>query len=63
MASKPCPGPDPCTHSDEEHEAFDAGLEAGLAGAHESGPSPYEGTPYDEDWRTGCALGTLVKED
>ena len=55
-----CPGG--CTHTDDEHRAFDEGLAAGEAGI-EFQACPYEDFGLREDWLTGHSVGVLNRDD
>lgn len=60
MTTTPCPHS--CDHTDAEHEAFDAGLEAGRT-IGETAKNPYRKS--DDlwwDWADGCAYGAILKE-
>jgi ribosome modulation factor len=51
--TKECPGG--CTHSDEQHKAFDEGLAAGEEGLSED-DCPYSDLYLREDWKTGFSV-------
>jgi len=53
----PCPGDQPCGHSDAEHKAFDLGLRAAEAGfKYESMPKHYDDDLL-EAWANGFGVG------
>ena len=52
---KSCPGPEPCGHSQAEHDAFDGGLRAGEHGAAETACT-FRGN-LREAWLTGHSVG------
>jgi ribosome modulation factor len=51
--------PNGCDHTDREHEAFDAGFEAGRSGVDQHA-CPYRGA-LAEDWLDGHSAGSLDK--
>lgn len=51
---------DECTHTDEEHWIFDAGVEAGRQGLPESA-CPFSNFNRAEDWLTGHSVGATDK--
>lgn len=54
---EPCPGPEPCGHTDEEHEAFDTGLAAGNRGDSDEAVPAYEDPLLRLAWLTGWDVG------
>lgn len=57
MEPKPAPCPGGCSHSDEEHYAFDAGVAASRLHTQEDAPEPpYADFVLREIWRIGYSV-------
>ncbi len=54
----PCPGVDPCEHTDAEHNAFDQGAEHGWAGLSDEA-CPFLDGGFREAWLSGHSVGFL----
>lgn len=59
--TKPCPGPDKCTHTDPEHRAFDDGVKQGKARA-DMGDCPYHTWELREAWLSRHSVGVLNRK-